>query len=85
MEISAMSSGFTSATRLRGPEHSRPDQKRRALPGRPARRAQARFQLVSNAITVTPAAATQLVITTEPPSTVKVSTGFGLQASIEDA
>jgi streptogramin lyase len=39
---------------------------------------------VSNAITVTPAAAAQLVITTQPPPTVKVSTGFGLQASIED-
>ena len=36
------------------------------------------------AITVTPAAASQLVITTEPPATVKVSTPFGLQASIED-
>jgi streptogramin lyase len=39
---------------------------------------------VTNAITVTPAATTQLVITTQPPATVKVSTGFGLQASIED-
>ncbi len=39
---------------------------------------------VTNTITVTPAAASQLVITTQPPATVKVSTGFGLQASIED-
>jgi hypothetical protein len=39
---------------------------------------------VTNAITVTPAAATQLVITTQPPATVKLNTGFGLQASIED-
>jgi hypothetical protein len=38
----------------------------------------------TNAITVTPAAATQVAITTQPPATVKVSTGFGLQASIED-
>jgi streptogramin lyase len=38
----------------------------------------------SNAITVIPAAASQVVITTEPPSTVKVSAAFGLQASIED-
>ncbi len=33
---------------------------------------------------VTPAAATQLVITTQPPAAVKVNTGFGFQASIED-
>jgi streptogramin lyase len=39
---------------------------------------------VTSAITVTPEAATQLVITTEPPATVKVNTGFGFQASIED-
>jgi len=39
---------------------------------------------VTSAMTVTPAAATQLVITTEPPATVKVNGGFGLQASIED-
>jgi virginiamycin B lyase len=38
----------------------------------------------TSAITVAPAAASQLVITTQPPSTVKVSTGFGFQASIED-
>jgi streptogramin lyase len=38
----------------------------------------------TTAITVTPAAATQLVITTQPPATVKVSTAFGFQASIED-
>ena len=35
--------------------------------------------------TVTPAAASQLVITTEPPASVTVERGFGLQASIEDA
>jgi virginiamycin B lyase len=39
---------------------------------------------VTNPITVTPAAATQLVITQQPPSTVKVNSGFGFQASIED-
>jgi hypothetical protein len=39
---------------------------------------------VSNVFTVTPATATQLVITTEPSATVKVSTPFSLQASIED-
>jgi hypothetical protein len=38
----------------------------------------------TSAITVTPAAATQLVITTEPPPTVKVSGAFGLAVSIED-
>jgi hypothetical protein len=35
-------------------------------------------------IVVQPAAATQLVITQQPPATVKVNTAFGLQASIED-
>ena len=39
----------------------------------------------SSAITVTPAAATQVVITQQPPASVVVNTGFGLQASIEDA
>ena len=39
---------------------------------------------VTNTITVTPAAPTQLVITQQPPATVKVNSGFGLQASIED-
>ena len=39
---------------------------------------------VTDAITVTPAAATQLVITQQPPSTVKVSTPFAMKASIED-
>ena len=34
---------------------------------------------------MTPAAATRLVITQQPPSTVKVSTRFSMQASIEDA
>ena len=38
----------------------------------------------TSTITVTPAAATQLVITQQPPGTVKVSTPFGTQASIED-
>jgi streptogramin lyase len=41
-------------------------------------------QGVSNAMTVTPAAATQLVITQQPPTTVKVSSPFALKASIED-
>jgi streptogramin lyase len=41
-------------------------------------------QGVTNAMTVTPAAATQLVITQQPPATVKVSTPFALKASIED-
>ena len=39
----------------------------------------------TSAITVTPAAATQVVITQQPPASVVVSTGFGLQASVEDA
>jgi hypothetical protein len=39
----------------------------------------------SSSITVTPAAATQLVITQQPPATVKVNSPFGLVASIEDA
>ncbi len=39
----------------------------------------------SSAITVTPAAATQEVITQQPPASVVVNTGFGLQASVEDA
>ncbi len=39
---------------------------------------------VTNTITVTAAAPTQLAITEQPPSTVKVNSGFGLQASIED-
>jgi streptogramin lyase len=39
---------------------------------------------VTNAITVSPAAPTQVVITQQPPATVKVNTGFGLQAAIED-
>jgi streptogramin lyase len=39
---------------------------------------------VTSQITVTPAAASQLVITQQPPATVKVNTAFGLQASIED-
>jgi streptogramin lyase len=38
----------------------------------------------TNAITVTPAAATQLVITQQPPATVKVKTAFSLKGSIED-
>ena len=39
---------------------------------------------VTSAITVTPAAPSQVVITTQPPATVTARTGFGLQASIED-
>jgi virginiamycin B lyase len=39
---------------------------------------------VTDSITVTPALATQLVITQQPPATVKVNTAFGMQASIED-
>ncbi len=34
---------------------------------------------------MTPAAATQEVITQQPPASVVVNTGFGLQASVEDA
>jgi hypothetical protein len=41
-------------------------------------------QGVTSGMTVTPAAATQLVITQQPPATVKVNGAFGLQASIED-
>ena len=40
---------------------------------------------VTNAMTVTPATAAQLVITQPPPSTVNVNTRFSMQASIEDA
>src|SRR5262249_299159 len=36
-------------------------------------------------VTVTPATSTQLVITQQPPSTVKVGTPLSMQASIEDA
>jgi streptogramin lyase len=39
---------------------------------------------VTSAFTVTPAAATQLVIATQPPATVKLSTAFGMEALIED-
>ncbi len=39
----------------------------------------------TSAMTVTPAAATQVVITKQPPSSVVVNSGFGLQASVEDA
>ena len=42
-------------------------------------------QGVTNAMTVTPAAATQLVITQQAPATVKVSSPFTMKASIEDA
>jgi hypothetical protein len=41
--------------------------------------------VTTNAITVTPAAASQVVITQQPPSSVVVNTGFGLVAAIEDA
>jgi hypothetical protein len=40
--------------------------------------------VTTSAITVNPTTATQLVITQQPPSTVKVSTLFTMQASIED-
>src|SRR5204862_7410076 len=39
----------------------------------------------TSAITVTPASATQLVITQQPPATVRVSSAFTMKASIEDA
>jgi len=39
---------------------------------------------VTSAMTVTPAAASQVVITQQPPATVGVNSAFGLQASIED-
>jgi len=39
---------------------------------------------VTSAVTVTPAAATQVAITEEPPASVTAGSGFGLQASIED-
>jgi streptogramin lyase len=39
----------------------------------------------TGAVTVTPAAPTQVVITSEPPSMVKLNTAFSLTASIEDA
>jgi uncharacterized delta-60 repeat protein len=38
----------------------------------------------SSAITVTPAAATQLVITQQPPASVAVNSAFGLKVAIED-
>jgi streptogramin lyase len=41
--------------------------------------------VTTSAITVTPAAAAQLVITQQPPATVKVSSPFTMKASIEDA
>src|SRR5262249_47016035 len=42
-------------------------------------------QGITNALTVTPAAAAQLVITQQPPSTVQVNKTFALKAAIEDA
>jgi hypothetical protein len=39
----------------------------------------------TNAITVTPAAPAQLVITVQPPATATAGTGFGLSVTIEDA
>jgi virginiamycin B lyase len=39
----------------------------------------------TSAVTVTPAAATQVVITQQPPATVQVNKTFALKASIEDA
>jgi hypothetical protein len=41
--------------------------------------------VTTNAITVIPASATQLVITQQPPATVKVNSAFAVTASIEDA
>ena len=40
---------------------------------------------LTSAISVTPSAPTQVVVTTQPPSSVTAGTGFGLQAAIEDA
>ena len=40
---------------------------------------------ITSAITVTPAAASQVVITQQPPASVTAGSGFGLQATIEDA
>jgi hypothetical protein len=42
-------------------------------------------ETLTNAIDVTPAGASQIVITQQPPATVKVNTAFAFQASIEDA
>ena len=39
----------------------------------------------SQAIVVTPAAASQLVITAEPPTSVTAGSGFGLAVAVEDA
>ena len=41
-------------------------------------------QGITSAMTVTPASATQLMITQQPPATVKVSSPFTMKASIED-
>jgi streptogramin lyase len=41
-------------------------------------------QGLTSAITVTPSTATQIVITRQPPSTVKVSAPFSFQAAVED-
>ena len=43
------------------------------------------FSTTTGAFTVTPAAATQVVITEQPPASVVKSAAFGLQATIEDA
>ena len=40
--------------------------------------------VTTSAITITPAPASQLVITQQPPASVIVNSGFGLQATIED-
>ena len=40
---------------------------------------------ITSAVTVIPAAATQVVITQQPPASVKVNSSFGLQAANEDA
>ena len=41
-------------------------------------------QATTNAFNVTPAAATQLVVTTQPPGSVLAGSGFGLVVSAED-
>jgi streptogramin lyase len=40
---------------------------------------------VTSAITVTPSAPAQVVVTSQPPSSVTAGSGFGLQATVEDA
>ena len=45
----------------------------------------ATLSATSGAITVSPGAVTQLLITTQPPSTVSADTGFGLTVTAKDA